>query len=414
MLNTNCELQPSAYCEILQQLTAGLKKLVTADFVKLDAADATAGASEIFDLFNKLSDMLKEVFEFSKLLSGGNVAVNPPPRSNYLAMGLKAIHSQLLHIIWQAEQIAAGDYSQKIDFMGEFGETFNWAVENLKRRREEFEDDRKMMLDLFDSLHSIIVLIDADAGKIVFHNKKAEPLCSGYKHFPGDKRDGGLLAYLFKLCADPPKDAETDILYWHPRTNSRYKIMMAEARWTENKNVKLFNCVDITREHADFEQKLEQTSYDLLTGLYGRTHGLPKIEQMYRNLQSDCFLCVAFFDLDGLKTVNDTLGHSAGDRLIQRFAATLKKTFRTGDVLVRMGGDEFVAAFVGRSDKIIEEVLYRFNENIGYENESDQLRLEYSQGFCKADHRNPMTIAQLIECADAEMYEHKKARKARS
>lgn len=383
--------------------------MVVADFVLLDEASAAPGAVEAVVAFNKLSQMLKEVFEFSRELSNGNVSMTPPPRSNYLAMGLKVIHSQLMHIIWQAEQIAAGDYSQSIDFMGDFGKTFNWAVESIKKQREEFDVNRAMMLNLFNSLHSVIVLIDKETDRIVFHNETAAALCAGHTDLKHEKREG-LLTYLYKLCKRPPASGE-DIVYLDSRSNCWFKIIMTETRWTENNNVTLFNCVDITKEQTEYEH-MKEASYDALTGLYARNQGLPKVEELFRNLNPSCYLCVTFFDLDGLKRVNDTLGHAAGDNLIKRFASALKRTFRAGDIIIRMGGDEFVAAFIGRDERVVDDVLRRFAENVEIENVDNDIRLEYSQGHCKGDYREHTTVAQMIEQADALMYEHKKIRKA--
>jgi len=398
------ELQTDA----LAQLTAGLKKLAVADFAALDESGAPPAAAEAFCLFNKLSKMFKEVFEFSRALSGGDLSVTPPPRSNYLAMGLKAIHSQLLHVVWQAEQIAAGDYSQSIDFMGEFGKTFNWAVESLKKQRGEFDSNRKMMLDLFDSLHSIIILIDGEAGKIVFSNERARFVCGTRTTMENDKR-GGLFAHLFKLAAEPSVNAG-DMIYWDACSSSWYKIIMAETRWTEEKNVKLFNCVDITKEQVEYEH-MKESAFDAITGLYVRAQGLPKVEELFRKLNPNLNLCLAFFDLDGLKRVNDTLGHAVGDNLIRRFADAMKRTYRAADVMIRMGGDEFVAAFTARNEKIIQDILARFAENVEAENTPGEVRLEYSYGYCVAAYQENITIAQMVEHADGLMYLHKKARK---
>jgi diguanylate cyclase (GGDEF)-like protein len=394
---------------IIERLSAGLQKLAVADFVTLDGTGAPPEAETAFATFNKLSAMLREVSDFSRALADGNVSVTPPPRSNYLAMGLKVIHNQLMHIIWQAEQIAAGDYNQSIDFMGDFGKTFNWAVESLKKQREEFDANRALMLNLFNALHSVIVLIDPDSKKIVFHNAAAETVCKGHADLESEKRDG-LLAYLYRLCEEPPK-TDDDILYSDGRVNCWFKIMMAETRWTKNKNVKLFNCVDITREQTEYELAKKAT-FDALTGLHTRSQGLPKIEALFRALNPSFVLCIVFFDLDGLKRVNDTMGHAAGDHLIKRFASALKKTFRAGDVIVRMGGDEFLAAFVGRGEKVADEVLQRFADNVEAENVGNDVRLEYSEGHVKADNQTQSTVAEMIEQADALMYERKKARKA--
>ncbi|MCL2798242.1 MAG: diguanylate cyclase [Firmicutes bacterium] len=401
----------SAPCQSTAQLSEGLKNLAAAKFVTLDSADVSHPVfGEIFASFNKLSTMLQETFDFSKALSQGNISVNPPPRQNYLSMGLKSIHSQLMHIIWQAEQIAAGDYSQQIDFMGDFGKTFNWAVESLRKRREEDELNRAMLLNLFNSLQSAVVLIDDETNSVVFRNLAAEEICRGHTDLEHERRDG-LMAFLYKLCKNPPPPDGK--LYFEVRSKRWHKITVAETLWGEGKRVKVFNCVDVTAEQEKYQQ-MKDAAADALTGLDSRNLGLPKIEGMLQRLPEGAFLCVAFFDLDGLKRVNDTpgLGHTAGDDMIMRFADALKKTFRTADVLIRMGGDEFIAAFVVREEWRIGEILARFSSNVESVNVGRDIRVEYSFGWSASSLANPMTVAGMIELADARMYEHKKTRKA--
>ena len=88
---------------------------------------------------------------------------------------------------------------------------------------------------------------------------------------------------------------------------------------------------------------LGQSARDTLTGLYNRRH---LMEDIHRGLalarRHKHSLAIAMIDLDGLKTVNDTHGHAAGDRLLQKFAALLQQETRASDFLCRYGGDEFV------------------------------------------------------------------------
>ena len=60
-------------------------------------------------------------------------------------------------------------------------------------------------------------------------------------------------------------------------------------------------------------------------------------------------LVLAFIDVDGLKTTNDSLGHDAGDRLLRRVVNTMRTHLRSYDLIVRFGGDEFVCSIVGTS-----------------------------------------------------------------
>ena len=88
---------------------------------------------------------------------------------------------------------------------------------------------------------------------------------------------------------------------------------------------------------------LQQLSYnDELTGLLNRRGFLSMAQQQLKIAQrEDWQLVLLFADLDSLKNINDNFGHTEGDRALKNVAAVLKKTFRTSDLLARLGGDEW-------------------------------------------------------------------------
>lgn len=105
---------------------------------------------------------------------------------------------------------------------------------------------------------------------------------------------------------------------------------------------------DITKEY--FRQKEQQqiltmahkmANTDTLTNLYNRKGACTEIEQRLLNIKDemDAFIIM---DLDNFKTVNDCLGHSQGDELLQKIAKTLEENFRKTDIIARLGGDEFI------------------------------------------------------------------------
>jgi diguanylate cyclase (GGDEF)-like protein len=89
-----------------------------------------------------LTANLKELFLYSAELAKGNLSVEYPSRRNYVAMGVKNLHSKLNHLAWQIEQVAHGDYDQRIDYMGEFSKGYNWMTAQLKLRKEQIEYEK--------------------------------------------------------------------------------------------------------------------------------------------------------------------------------------------------------------------------------------------------------------------------------
>jgi signal transduction histidine kinase len=89
---------------------------------------------------NSLIDYHAEVLEFISPLSRGELRGTIPHKRNFLASPFKELHSRLMHLTWQAEQVARGDYSQRVDFMGDFSRAFNHMVEELGKKERQLRE----------------------------------------------------------------------------------------------------------------------------------------------------------------------------------------------------------------------------------------------------------------------------------
>lgn len=98
---------------------------------------------------------------------------------------------------------------------------------------------------------------------------------------------------------------------------------------------------EITDQQQAAQQLKLLANHDTLTGLPNRTRFLEHLEGSLAELSTDDFVALLFIDLDGFKAVNDTLGHDAGDELLQQVARRIKHTVRENDTVARLGGDEF-------------------------------------------------------------------------
>lgn len=164
---------------------------------------------------------------------------------------------------------------------------------------------------------------------------------------------------------------------------------------------------DIT-EGVTLRAELEQqATYDALTGCLNRASVLRRLDDQVRGSRAGRGCAVLFFDLDGFKGVNDTLGHAAGDALLREVADALHAAVRVQDAVGRLGGDEFVVACPGvRSAEDATALAEQVRAGL-----STVRTVGASVGVAWTDE--PTTPAgTLLAEADAAMYAAKRNRRA--
>ena len=166
-------------------------------------------------------------------------------------------------------------------------------------------------------------------------------------------------------------------------------------------------------ERKDFEHQLRhQATHDPLTGLPNRTLLLDRLDHaLGRARRTGSPVAVLFLDLDHFKVVNDSLGHSLGDRILDILGERLGELIRPGDTVARFGGDEFVVlcedigvgtAAVAIAERVIRAVSEPFQID------DSEVFVGTSVGIALADGSKPgVTGESLIRDADAAMYRAK-------
>ncbi len=153
---------------------------------------------------------------------------------------------------------------------------------------------------------------------------------------------------------------------------------------------------------------------DELTGLYNRRGFLSLADQQVKiSDRTGRPLLLVFADMDGLKTINDTLGHHSGDMALMETAHVIREAFRETDILGRLGGDEFVALLTSGTDINEESMMKRFQETMEEHNSywERNFKLSISLGIALYDPRQPGSAVDLLAKADSAMYERKKVKK---
>ena len=164
---------------------------------------------------------------------------------------------------------------------------------------------------------------------------------------------------------------------------------------------------DITDRKQLEEQLRYQNSYDVMTGIYNRNFFEEEMARFERGREYPISIIIA--DLDGLKMVNDTQGHAMGDELLRQSASVLKSVFRSGEVLARIGGDEFAVLLPETDGAALEQIIARIREQLSEHNrEHTKLPVQLSIGAATANKDN------LLNCftrADEMMYAEKSSHK---
>jgi diguanylate cyclase (GGDEF)-like protein len=148
---------------------------------------------------------------------------------------------------------------------------------------------------------------------------------------------------------------------------------------------------------------------DQLTGLYNRRSGEQRLsEEISRALRHSRPLTVLLIDIDGLKQINDELGHPAGDMMLKNFSERLQRAIRGSDLAVRLGGDEFMVLLPECRGEEVRHVLSRV-EGVEFEYEGNKIACRFSRGW--TDYKPGETSAEFMKRADDALYADKRAGK---
>jgi diguanylate cyclase (GGDEF)-like protein/PAS domain S-box-containing protein len=156
---------------------------------------------------------------------------------------------------------------------------------------------------------------------------------------------------------------------------------------------------------ARFEYK---SFHDGLTGLYNRNYFSEQMARLGKDLTRSAPLSIILIDIDGLKIVNDTLGHKVGDDLLIAAAKTISACFRQVDILARIGGDEFCIVLPGVDHKAALAKKNRISKSVGeYNGDNSTIPLNMSVGVATSQDGKGETIYDIYQRADENMYEFK-------
>ena len=366
---------------------------------------------EFRDLGEGLEFLRRSVLEmkdYSLALAKGNLSVEPPPRENFLCQGLKGVHAGLNHLTWQAKQVAKGDYTQSVSYLGEFSESFNAMTKQLSDREEKLREDARVQKEHIRTLegyNQLLMELIHDSEETILVTSIEDPQIL----YPEGKRL--VSPELARKCLDFRGTGE-DQVRWEWETTcsggSDYRIITGVISW-QGQKAYAHILRDVTRQRQTERRLTEEAHQDTLTGIGNRLYFEEELQKL---LSRPLPFAFCFCDLDHLKYVNDRFGHQEGDWYIRQFTKTVESGIRRGDIFARIGGDEFCLLLPGCSLAVAKRKIEAMQAAFS----SDTTRgypKSFSCGILEvpAAHEG-RTIRDIMEEADKTMYAQKEAHKA--
>lgn len=381
----------------------------------LDISSLPSDFQKLGEGMQFLCSCIQEDRKFINALANGDLSMKPPDADNALASPAKALQATLRHLQWQTQQIAKGDYSQRVDFMGEFSQAFNTMTVQLSERTQRLITKRKLIdeknrelkksLDLMMALtnytHNMIFVFSIPQDKFIFINQTAEWFSTA------NPTESALLQEQLQKYSDEKMEGsvnwETELDITSGKEKIYYSVESFFISFEEESNV-VHIVIDDT-ERKKQEHHIHSLAYlDPLTGLNNRRYALNLMDNW---LTEGTPFLFSFIDLDYLKYCNDTYGHECGD---QYLIDTANLLLTTHCEVCRIGGDEFFLLTTGTDAEVQDKQLSHLRELF-----LTSTDMPYPRSFSFATTAVPafptMSLTKYIQETDQKMYQYKKENK---
>jgi diguanylate cyclase (GGDEF)-like protein/PAS domain S-box-containing protein len=268
--------------------------------------------------------------------------------------------------------------------------------DTLRESEEKFKSLANSITDIFFALDRNLHYVYWNRAVELFSGVSSEKAIGKTIHqvFPELNNSKTELVYRQVLADQQPQIVETEFV-----SNGRdfsFEISVYPA-----KNGLSVFARDITARKKAEEELRYLSTHDALTGLFNRAYFETELERLRGSRIHPISIVMA--DVDGLKNVNDHLGHAAGDELLREAARALREAFRSEDVVARIGGDEFGVLLPSADEESVIRAVERVAGGLSaYNSMPNRPLLMVSIGSATAINGDDLT--ETLKLADAHMY----------
>ena len=308
-----------------------------------------------------------------------------------------------------------------LDADGEFYRTAG-VVEDISDRKQvnaALMESEKRYRDLIEHQGGGVSIIDTEEN-IVYINPAGEDIFGVHRgtltgRNLGDFLDDEQYSFLKKQSALRRKGVESSFEIAITRQNGEERNLLFTSTPRFDVNSQFLGTIAIFRDITKRKEKEEKLRYmslhDALTGLNNRAF----FEDEFNRVGHDGSLypiSVIMIDVDGLKQVNDTLGHNTGDELLVRVSNILKNSLRAGDIVARIGGDEFAVLLPNANEEALNKALGRISSSVESENKASRSAYIVSLSVGGYACHQIGNLKEALAKADARMYRAKEQKKS--
>ncbi|MEI7848954.1 MAG: PAS domain S-box protein [Chloroflexota bacterium] len=290
-------------------------------------------------------------------------------------------------------------------------------ITERKREQDELFKQMSLLDTVIESSTDSIFVKDQDGKYIIMNKTGAHFIGYSVKEVLGHT-DRELFppktAYQFQKA--DAETVESNSMTEHEEiieVSGKKRVFLARKTPWRDHNGKIIGVIgtanDITERKSAEDQLRYQGTHDALTGIYNRTFFEAELERLEHSRVFPISIILA--DVDKLKVVNDTYGHAAGDTLLKLTANMFSSIFREGDILARIGGDEFAILLPDTNSATAEDMVTRTQESMRKQNsEHLDLPIQVSLGTATTEIAN---LKDTFSLADQRMYADKATRSSR-